>query len=125
MKPVTWLVEAMRSWKWLLTEIDDELNNLETGDPLLPPDTDTTGTLEVVPVHDDVHQEVDINDNPLNRSQANKLGIAEKRGGTVVVGMKEGKRLLLEEQEDGVNEFEVLGQIVELFAISLAYRIRS
>lgn len=125
MKPVTWLVEAMRSWKWLLTEIDDELNDLETGDPLLPPDTDTTGTLEVVPVHDDVHQEVDINDNPLNRSQANKLGIAEKRGGTVVVGMKEGKRLLLEEQEDGVDEFEVLGQIVELFAISLAYRIRS
>lgn len=125
MKPVTWLVEAMRSWKWLLTEIDDELNDLETGDPLLPPDTDTAGTLEVVPVHDDVHQEVDINDNPLNRSQANKLGIAEKRGGTVVVGMKEGKRLLLEEQEDGVDEFEVLGQVVELFAISLAYRIRS
>lgn len=118
MKPVTWLVEAMRSWKWLLTEIDDELNNLETGDPLLPPDTDTTGTLEVVPVHDDVHQEVDINDNPLNRSQANKLGIAEKRGGTVVVGMKEGKRLLLEEQEDGVEQLKVLGEVVELMNIT-------
>lgn len=72
-----------------------------------------------------MHQKVDVNDNPLNRSQTNELGIAEKRGRAVVVGMKEGQRLLLEEQEDGVDKFEVLGQVVELFAILLAYRIRS
>lgn len=111
--------------KWLLTEIDNELNDLETGDPLLPPDTDTTGTLEVVPVHDDVHQKVDVNDNPLNRSQTNKLGIAEKRRSAVVVGMKEGKRLLLEEQEDSVDEFEVLGQVVELFGNIISILDRS
>lgn len=38
----------------VLTEVDDELENLKTGDPLLPPDTNTTGTLEVVPVHDNM-----------------------------------------------------------------------
>lgn len=41
-----------------LTEIDDELDDLETGDPLLPPDLDATGALEVVPVHDHVHHQV-------------------------------------------------------------------
>lgn len=39
-----------------LTKVNDKLDDLETGDPLLPPDADPTGTLEVVPVHDDVDQ---------------------------------------------------------------------
>jgi hypothetical protein len=47
-----------------LTEIDDELDDLETSDPLLPPDADTAGTLEVVPVHDDVDAEVEGDGNP-------------------------------------------------------------
>jgi hypothetical protein len=41
-----------------LTEINDELDDLEGGDPLLPPDTYTTRTLKVVPVHDNVNGQV-------------------------------------------------------------------
>ena len=33
-------------------QVQDKLDDLETGDPLLPPDADTTGTQKVVPVHD-------------------------------------------------------------------------
>ena len=40
------------------TEVDDELDDLHDGDVLFPPDADAPGALEVVPVHDDVHHEV-------------------------------------------------------------------
>jgi hypothetical protein len=102
----------------VLTKVDDELDNLETGDPLLPPDANATSTLEVVPVHDNVNKQIDINDNPLDSSQTDKLSVAQKGGGTMVVGMKEGQGLLLEEQEDGIEKLEVLGQIVELSSLS-------
>ena len=116
MKP-TQLVSNRFDKTWelcLLTKVNDKLDNLQTSDPLLPPDTDTTGTLEIVPVHDNVHQKVDGDRNPLHSGQTNQLGIAKKSGGTVVVGMEEGQGLLLEEQENGVDQFEVLGQVVKL-----------
>ena len=47
-----------------LTESNDKLCDLETGDPLLPPDLDATRALEVVPVHDDVYEQVEANDGP-------------------------------------------------------------
>lgn len=53
------------------TEIDDELNDLETSDPLLPPDTNTTSALEIVPVHHDVNTQVEGNRDPGNGSRAN------------------------------------------------------
>jgi hypothetical protein len=31
-----------------------------------------------------------------------------------VIGVQEGQRLLLEEEEASVNEFDVLGQVVQL-----------
>lgn len=70
--------------------------------------------MEVVPVHYDVNEKVDSDGDPLHRSQSNKLSVAQKGGSSVVVGVEEGQRLLLEEQEDGVDQFEVLGQVVEL-----------
>ena len=42
-------------------EVDYELDNLDSGDPFLPPDTDTARRLEVVPVHDDVDCQVESN----------------------------------------------------------------
>lgn len=69
-----------------------------------------------------MNKQIDINDNPLDSSQTDKLGVAQKSGGTVVVGMKEGQGLLLEEQEDGIEKFEVLGQIVELSSLSAGQR---
>ena len=47
-----------------LTEINDELDDLETSDPLLPPDADAARALEVVPVHDHVNRQVQGNDGP-------------------------------------------------------------
>jgi hypothetical protein len=95
-------------------EVDDELGNLEDGDVLLPPDADATRGLEVVPVHDDVDGEVERDNDPGDGGVAEKLGVAEKSGGTVVVGVEEGQGLLLEDEEDGVDQLKVLGQVVEL-----------
>jgi hypothetical protein len=95
-------------------QVDDELGDLQNRDVFLPPNADATGGLEVVPVHDNVDGQVESDDNPRNSGVAEELSVAEKRGGTVVVGVQEGKRLLLEDEEDGVNQFEVLGQVVEL-----------
>lgn len=39
-------------------QVQDELNDLESGDPLLPPDSDASGSEEIVPVHDDVDTQV-------------------------------------------------------------------
>ena len=47
-----------------LTEINHELRNLESCDPFLPPDTDSPGCLEIVPVHDHMHSQVKRNRNP-------------------------------------------------------------
>ena len=46
------------------TKSNDELGDLKTGDPLLPPDLNATRTLEVVPVHDNVYQQVEADDSP-------------------------------------------------------------
>lgn len=47
-----------------LTKINNELNDLQAGDPFLPPDANSSGTLEVVPVHHDVNHEIEGDDNP-------------------------------------------------------------
>lgn len=72
------------------TEINDELDDLETSNPLLPPDADTTSALEVVPVHDDVHSQVKGNGNPRDSSGTDELSVAEKSSSTMVVGVEEG-----------------------------------
>lgn len=57
-------------------EVDDELCNLENGDVLLPPDTDAARRLEVVPVHDNVDEEVQGNGYPGDGRVTEKLGEA-------------------------------------------------
>ena len=44
-------------------EIDDELDDLGSGDPFFPPDSNTTGCLEVVPVHDNMDCQVECDGN--------------------------------------------------------------
>ena len=100
-----------------LTDVNDELEDLQHGDVLLPPNANATGALEVVPVHHDMDQQVDGDWHPLHSSHTDKLSVAEKGGGTVVVGVKEGQWLLLEDQEDGVNELDVFVDVVELIRL--------
>ena len=53
-----------------LTEVYHKLYDLETGDPLLPPNPNTSCTLEVVPVHDNMNQQVEGNWHPRDGCQA-------------------------------------------------------
>nr|POE65624.1 transcription factor tau subunit sfc1 [Quercus suber] len=97
-------------------EINDELDDLHHGDVLLPPNTDATCGLEVIPVHDDVHGQIQGDGNPRDGGQTKELGVAEEGRRTMVVGVEKGQRLLLEEEEAGIDEFEVFSKIVELDA---------
>jgi hypothetical protein len=112
------------------TEVDDELDDLHDGDVALPPDTDAARALEVVPVHDDVHHKVQRDGHPRDGRVADELGVAKQGRGAVVVRVEEGcksisisttpwsayrtQRLLLQEQEDGVQQLEILGQVIQL-----------
>lgn len=95
-------------------EINDKLDDLETGNPLLPPNTDTTSALKVVPVHNDVNEEVQDDGNPRDGGGTDELSVAKEGGGTMVIAVEEGQRLLLEEKEDGIKKLKVLGEVVEV-----------
>ena len=103
-----------------LTEINEELDDLEAGDPLLPPDLDATSALEIVPVHDNVDSQVKGDNDPGDGSRADELGVAEQSSCAMMVAVKEGERLLLEEEEARVQQLEVLGQVVQLEGLVLA-----
>lgn len=59
-------------------------------------------------------RQVEGDGNPGNRGVADELSIAEKSSGTMVVGVEEGEGFLLEDEEDGIDEFEVFGEVVHL-----------
>ena len=40
------------------TKVNDELCDLESGDPLFPPDTNASRSLKVVPVHDHMYGQI-------------------------------------------------------------------
>lgn len=61
-----------------------------------------------------MNHQVEGDRNPRDGGQTNELGVAEESRGTVVVSVEEGQGLLLEEEEDGVDQLEVLGEVVEL-----------
>lgn len=70
-----------------LTEIYDELEDLQSSDPLFPPDANATSGLEVVPVHDHMNEEVERDGYPRDSGKTDELGVAEERSGSVVICM--------------------------------------
>lgn len=77
-----------RTWYGgLLTEVDNKLDNLETSNPLLPPDANTTGALKVVPVHDNVNKEVQGDGDPGDRGRADELSVAEEGSSAMVIAV--------------------------------------
>jgi hypothetical protein len=60
-----------------------------------------------------VNPEVEADDDPLDRSLALELGVAENSGGRVVEDVEELEGLLLEDEEDGVDELDVLEVVVD------------
>lgn len=98
------------------SKIDNELDDLEPGDPLLPPHSDTSRSQEVVEVHDNVDKQVKGDGDPRDRGLTNELGVAQKSSGTMVVGVEESQLLLSQHKENGVDQLKVLGQVVEVVA---------
>lgn len=78
-----------------LTKVDDELDDLESRDPLLPPNADSAGALEVVPVHDNMHGQVERDRHPRHGRRSNKLRVAQERSSAMVVAVKEGYFFLI------------------------------
>ncbi|KAH3664075.1 hypothetical protein OGAPHI_004789 [Ogataea philodendri] len=95
-------------------EIKDELQNLESGDPFFPPDADSSGCQEVVPVHDHVNKQVQGDGNPRDGGQTDKLCVAQQSGGTVVVSVEEGEFFLFHHQEQRVDELGELCKVVQV-----------
>lgn len=54
------------------------------------------------------------NGNPRDCSVSNELSVAEKCSCAMVISMEESQGLLFQDKEDGVNQFEVFGQVVHL-----------
>lgn len=70
--------------------MEANLSDLKGGEVLLPPELGAAGGRVVVVVHDEVDEEVDRNDDPLDRGRALELGEAERGGGRVVEDVEEG-----------------------------------
>ena len=72
------------------TQPNDELNDLKTSNPLLPPNADTASTLEIIPVHDDMYGQVQGDRDPRHRGTTSELSVAQKGRCTVVIAVEEG-----------------------------------
>lgn len=57
-------MSGVASVRYRHTKVNYELCDLEAGDPLLPPNADTTSRLEVVPIHDNMYHQVNGDGNP-------------------------------------------------------------
>ncbi|KAH3677460.1 hypothetical protein OGATHE_000934 [Ogataea polymorpha] len=94
-------------------QIDQKLNDLESCNPFFPPDFDTPGSEEVVPVHQDMHCQVQGDWNPFNRGVSNQLSVAEQSCCSMVVGVEESQWLSSEHQENGIDKLQIFGKVVE------------
>ena len=83
-----------------------------------------------------MHKQVEGNRNPRDGCKSNELRVAEKGGSSMMIGVQESceqvrgenthrrimlltKGFLLEYKEDGVNELDIFGDVVQLLNISL------
>ena len=129
------VLREKEGWGGRVTKVDKELEDLKPCDPLLPPDPDAARALKVVPIHEDVDRQVEGYGHPGNRRLPTQLGVAEQDRCAVMVAVEKcccptsqkerdayaksrraapTHRFLLENKKDGVDQFEVLGQVVDL-----------
>lgn len=67
-----------------------------------------------IPVHHYMNYQVQSNWNPKNWGLSSKLSIAQQDRSTVVIYMQKAEWFSLEDQEDGVQQLEVLSNIVQI-----------
>ena len=61
-----------------------------------------------------MHQEIKGDRYPRHGCQTNQLSVAKESGGTVVIGVQEGKGFLLQNQENSVDQFDIFSEVIEL-----------
>jgi len=105
--------EARIGAKVYCEKINDELGYLHRGQVLLPPDPLSTSGSVVVVIHKNVNCKVKGDDDPRDAGATVKLSIAQESGNSVVVHMQESKGFLLQDEENGVDELEVLEIVVD------------
>lgn len=96
------------------TKVDNELDDLESGNPSLPPGAVATAGQEVVEVHNNVNSKIKRNGDVTDRSTAIKLGETKNSSGTVVVGVQESQRTFSEDHEDSIQQLVILCQVVQV-----------
>ena len=113
-----------------LTQINDELRNLESGNPFLPPDPNPPGSLKIVPVHHDVDGEIESNWHPRYGRVADQLRVAKEGRCTVMIAMKKScetyqhchasifdcrtQWFLFQHKENRVEELQIFRKIIQL-----------
>ena len=103
-------------------DVDDELYNLTRRDELLPWAPDANAGERIVAVHDDVHGEIQADDDPRQGGLVHDLGVAQGGGSHVVIHVQEEQLLLLEHEKERVGKlpvFEVVVDDVEHFRIKV------
>jgi len=83
------------------------LRDLKGGEVLLPPDLVSSGSHEVVVVHEDVNGQVGDDRNPRDGGASVELSVAESGGSGVVEDVEEHQGLLLDDEENCVCELPV------------------
>ena len=71
-------------------EVDDKLSDLKNCDPFLPPYSDASGSLKVIPVHYHVDSQVESYGDPGDGGQPDELSVAQESGCAVMIGVEEG-----------------------------------
>ena len=70
-----------------LHKVNNKLGDLKTSNPFFPPDANAPRALKVVPIHNNVNQEVEGNGNPGHGSEANELSVAQEGSSTMMVAV--------------------------------------
>lgn len=78
------------------TKIKNKLSDLKHCNALFPPDTDATGRLAIVPIHNHVDSQIQCDWNPRNGCFADQLSVAQKGSCSVVISMQKCKWLFLQ-----------------------------
>lgn len=95
-------------------DIKDELDDLHGGKVLFPPGLNTDRRQSVIPVHEGMDDQVQGNRDPLNSRLTYELSVAKNEGEAVVVNMQECKVVALENEQNGIEQFPHLKQVINI-----------
>jgi len=107
---------------------EDELDDLQTSDVLLPPDLLLQAGQEVVVIHEDVDEAVEQLSAPLDGDEVLEAVPHEEHRHPMVVHMKERELVLLQAHEGGIGPLVVFAEVEDIdpeVERTLAHLLRS